>query len=79
VSALRKLSEADSISLSPDSDDFAGKLAHDAGVYAVYDPNGELQFIGLSRNVAASVESHREKVPEFCSYVKVSVPTMNLS
>lgn len=73
VSALTKLSEADSVSLSPDSVDVAGKLAPDAGVYAVYDSNGELQFIGLSRNVAASVESHRTKVLELCSSVKVGL------
>lgn len=73
VSALKKLSEVDSVSLLPDSVDVAGKLTPNAGVYAVYDPNGELQFIGLSRNVAASVESHRKKVPDLCSSVKVGI------
>lgn len=73
VSALKKLSEVDSIPLTPDSDDFSGKLRSDSGIYAVYDTNGELQFIGLSRNVASSVVAHRKKVPELCSSVKVGV------
>uniref|UniRef100_A0A803MK74 Glutaredoxin domain-containing protein n=1 Tax=Chenopodium quinoa TaxID=63459 RepID=A0A803MK74_CHEQI len=70
VSALKKISEADSISLSPEND---GSVTSDCGVYAVYDSNGQVQFIGLSRNIAASVDLHRKKVPELCSSVKVGV------
>lgn len=68
VSAIKKLSESDSVPFSPEND---VSLTSDSGVYAVYDSNGELQFIGLSKNVAASVDTHRKKVPELCSSIKV--------
>jgi excinuclease UvrABC nuclease subunit len=55
----------------PLSDEVTGKLPSDAGVYAVYDNNEELQFIGISRDIAASVNVHRKSVPELCSSVKV--------
>lgn len=44
-----------------------------SGVYAVYDKNSDLQFIGISRNIAASVLGHRKSVPELCVSVKVGV------
>lgn len=70
VSAFKKLSESDSVPFSPEND---VSLTSDSGVYAVYDSNGELQFIGLSKNVAASVDTHRKKVPELCSSIKVGI------
>lgn len=45
----------------------------DSGVYAVYDKSGELQFIGISRNVGASVQSHLKSVPDLCASVKIGV------
>lgn len=45
------------------------------GVYGVFDPAGDLQFLGISRNVRASIEGHRRKVPaDLCASVKVSIP-----
>ncbi|XP_059639042.1 bifunctional monothiol glutaredoxin-S16, chloroplastic [Cornus florida] len=73
VSALPKLSDADLVSLPPESDDLAAQLPSDSGVYAVFDGNTDLQFVGISRNIAASVLSHRKSVPDLCSSVKVGV------
>ncbi|KAF5940977.1 hypothetical protein HYC85_022144 [Camellia sinensis] len=73
VSALKKLSEADSVGVPPESDEIPGKFPVDSGVYAVYDENGVLQFVGISRNIAASVLTHRKSVPELCWSIKVGV------
>ncbi|KAL8152600.1 hypothetical protein V2J09_010360 [Rumex salicifolius] len=75
VAAFKKLSETASVSVGSDSspDDLAGILPSGTGVYAVYDQANELQFVGLSRNVAASILAHRKSVPELCAAVKVGV------
>ncbi|KAH9610360.1 hypothetical protein KSS87_007430 [Heliosperma pusillum] len=73
AAALTKLADASPFPLSPDDDAVAGELTSSAGVYAVFDPNDELQFIGLASNVAASIAVHQKKVPHLCSSVKVGV------
>lgn len=73
VSAVKKLSELDVVTVPSESNEFSGKFPADSGVYAVYDSSNELQFIGVSRNIAASVLSHRNSVPELCSSVKIGV------
>lgn len=50
-----------------------GKFPAAAGVYGVYDGDGSLQFIGLSRNVAASIAVHAKSVPDLCCAVKVGL------
>lgn len=72
VSALRKISEADLVAVPPETDSIPGLFPSASGVYAVYNASGDLQFIGISRNVAASVLAHRNSVPELCSSIKVS-------
>ncbi|KAE8784466.1 Monothiol glutaredoxin-S12, chloroplastic [Hordeum vulgare] len=75
VSALSKLSEASPIPFLqeptqtlPDED----ALPPRPRVYGVFDPAGDLQFLGISRNVRASIEGHRRKVPaDLCASVKV--------
>ncbi|KAE8099185.1 hypothetical protein FH972_017188 [Carpinus fangiana] len=71
--AHKNLSETELVSVPPEAEDVAGKLPSYAGVYAVYDQNEELQFIGISRDIAASVTLHRKSVPELCCSVKVGV------
>ncbi|EES09081.1 hypothetical protein BDA96_05G003500 [Sorghum bicolor] len=77
VAAFKKLSEASPVAIpeeptQPLVDEDA--LPPKPGVYGVYDPAGELQFVGISRNVRASVEGHRRKVPaNLCASVKVAV------
>lgn len=41
------------------------------GVYAVFDPQGTLQFVGVSRKVAVSVATHLEALPDLVGSVKV--------
>ncbi|KAL5550499.1 hypothetical protein UlMin_000675 [Ulmus minor] len=71
--ALRSLSETDLVAVPESADQLAGSFPSECGVYAVFDGNGELQFVGLSRNIAASVLAHRKSVPELCQSVKVGV------
>ena len=69
--AHKNLSETELVSVPPEAEDVSGKFPSYAGVYAVYDQNEELQFIGISRDIAASVTLHRKSVPELCCSVKV--------
>lgn len=43
------------------------------GVYAIYDSNQDIQFIGLSRKVSSSIEVHVNELPELVSSIKVAV------
>lgn len=49
----------------------SGPIPGVAGVYAVYDPQGALQYVGISRKVAVSVATHLEAIPELVGSVKV--------
>ncbi|XP_041023797.1 bifunctional monothiol glutaredoxin-S16, chloroplastic [Juglans microcarpa x Juglans regia] len=71
--AHKKLSETEIVPVPPASEELSGNFPSDAGVYAIYDKNEELQFIGISRNIAASVTVHQKSVPELCCSVKVGV------
>ncbi|KAL6574593.1 Bifunctional monothiol glutaredoxin-S16, chloroplastic [Orobanche minor] len=68
LSALKKLSDSELVAVSSESD---GIFPSDSGVYAVYDGNGDIQFIGITRNLTASVLTHQKSVPELCSSVKL--------
>ena len=69
--AVKSLGETEAVAVSPEDGQSAGELPSGSGVYAVYDTNGDVQFIGLSRNIAASVAAHWKSVPELCGSVKV--------
>ncbi|WJX43020.1 Bifunctional monothiol glutaredoxin-S16, chloroplastic [Trifolium repens] len=71
--AVKNLTETESVTVSPENDGQTGELPSEAGVYAVYDKAGEIQFIGLSCNIAATISAHRKSVPELCSSVKAGV------
>ncbi|XP_010253773.1 PREDICTED: bifunctional monothiol glutaredoxin-S16, chloroplastic [Nelumbo nucifera] len=73
VSSLKKLADAELVPVPGEADELASKFPSDSGVYAVYDKNNDLQFIGISRSIAASVLSHRKSVPDLCYSVKVGV------
>ncbi|KAL0037604.1 hypothetical protein WJX77_004510 [Trebouxia sp. C0004] len=49
-----------------------GALPTTAGVYAVYDKEQKLQYIGLSRKVAVSVANHIQDMPDHTDSVKVA-------
>lgn len=76
--AVKNLGETDLIVVLPENEGTAAELPSGSGVYAVYDKNDELQFIGLSRNIAASISSHRKSVPELCGSVKVRLIRLSL-
>lgn len=73
VSSLNKLSESELVAVPPEPGQLSVEFPSASGVYAVYDKNSDLQFIGISRNIAASVLGHRKSVPELCVSVKVGV------
>ncbi|KAK1434622.1 hypothetical protein QVD17_00370 [Tagetes erecta] len=66
VSALGKLSDTELVPVS-------SLFPSAAGVYAVYDNNSDLQFVGLSRNIQSSILNHRKTVPELCGSIKVGL------
>ncbi|XP_073133995.1 bifunctional monothiol glutaredoxin-S16, chloroplastic [Henckelia pumila] len=72
VSAIKKLAETELVEI-PTEDSITGILPSDSGVYAVYGGTGDIQFVGITRNLAASVLGHKKSVPELCSSVKVGV------
>ncbi|KAJ4807563.1 Glutaredoxin family protein [Rhynchospora pubera] len=70
--SIRKLSESESIPIAKVPEDLDASIPAAAGVYGVFDANGELQFVGISRNIASSVDKHRKTVPaDLCFSVKV--------
>lgn len=73
VTAVRTLSDTELVAVPLTAEEFNSKFPSETGVYAVYDKNDELQFVGISRNIAASVFSHLKSVPELCCAVKVGV------
>ncbi|KAJ0983900.1 hypothetical protein J5N97_002256 [Dioscorea zingiberensis] len=73
VSAIGKLSETELVSIPEGSDELRSTFPSSPGIYGVYDKNGDLQFIGVTRNVAANIATHRKRVPDLCSSVKVGL------
>ncbi|KAI3447793.1 hypothetical protein Pfo_004458 [Paulownia fortunei] len=69
VSALKKLLETELVAVSSENDAI---LRSESGVYAIYNGSGDLQFVGITRNLATSVLAHKKSVPELCCSVKVS-------
>ncbi|KAJ4970962.1 hypothetical protein NE237_004061 [Protea cynaroides] len=73
VFAVKKLSETDLVSVPDETEQLSPPIPSDSGVYAIYDKNNDLQFIGISRSIRASIFSHRKSVPNLCHSVKVGV------
>ncbi|KZV39608.1 hypothetical protein F511_02071 [Dorcoceras hygrometricum] len=72
VSAIKKLAETELVPI-PSEDSITGIIPSDSGVYAVYGASDDIQFVGITRNLAASILGHKKSVPELCSSVKVGV------
>ncbi|KAG6552876.1 hypothetical protein Mapa_005531 [Marchantia paleacea] len=70
VAGLQKLGEVESVELTSDS---SKEFPAAPGVYAIYDKEGKLQYVGISRRVSSSIQSHLQDLPELCGSVKVSV------
>ncbi|KAK8574175.1 hypothetical protein V6N13_097165 [Hibiscus sabdariffa] len=75
ASAINNLSQIEPVPVPVPAtpEEFAAKFPSDAGVYAVFDQNEDLQFIGISRNIAGSLLTHKQSVPDLCCSVKVGV------
>ncbi|RZS11453.1 hypothetical protein BHM03_00042785 [Ensete ventricosum] len=73
AAALGNLSDAELVPVPKGPGELDGKFPSGAGVYGVYDKEGNLQFIGISRNIASSIASHSKFVPDLCHSVKVSL------
>lgn len=67
--SAQKLSDAESVSLSED----LSKLPASPGIYAVYDKAGDLQYLGLTRRLSASLSTHVRDLPELCATTKFTV------
>lgn len=51
------------------------RIPAEPGVYAIYNDDEEIQYIGLSRKVAASVKLHAFELPQYCGFVRcVALP-----
>jgi Grx4 family monothiol glutaredoxin len=54
------------------------EIAATPGVYAVYDSEQQIQYVGLSRKVSASVKLHVFELPKQCGFVRcASLPMAN--
>lgn len=56
--------------------DSAGTISPDLekaiGVYAIFDRDRVLQFVGYSRNIAFSLKQHLIRQPDYCYWLKVT-------
>ena len=69
ASAAPKLADATPVLLVNDGHADA-RIPTTPGVYAIYDERGRLQYVGLSRRVAASVKVHAFEMPQYCHSVR---------
>lgn len=73
TASIGKLADTELVPIPAGSEEIESKFPSGSGVYAVYDKSGELQFIGLSRNIAASIAGHGKALPDLCCSVKVGL------
>ncbi|KAH7373993.1 hypothetical protein KP509_17G082900 [Ceratopteris richardii] len=65
----QKLSDVEAVPLAED----VSKIPASPGIYAVYDKAGDLQYIGMTRRLSASLQHHVVDLPELCGSVKFCV------
>jgi hypothetical protein len=65
------LASLDFIPYLDESGDLGYRVADQIGVYAIFDRDRQLQFVGYSRNVALSLLQHLVRQPHHCHWVKV--------
>lgn len=56
------------------ADGSLGRFPDTAGVYGIFDGRGELQYIGLSRKVSATITTYAKDLPELTQAVKIATP-----
>lgn len=49
------------------SGEFTGKI----GLYGIFDQQYQLQYVGISRDIATSLKLHLVRVPQLCHWLKV--------
>ena len=49
----------------------APEIPSTPGIYAIYNDKNELQYIGLSRKISASIKMHCFELPAECGFAKV--------
>jgi len=64
---VRKLADVEHVELPPKDTTFPAA----PGIYAVYDKEGDLQYVGLTRRVSTSLDIHLKENSELCGSVKV--------
>jgi hypothetical protein len=67
VCSVRKLADVEPVELPPKDTTFPAA----PGIYAVYDKEGDLQYVGLTRRVSTSLDIHLKENSELCGSVKV--------
>ncbi|XP_073008364.1 monothiol glutaredoxin-S12, chloroplastic [Typha latifolia] len=73
TAALGKFADAEIVPVPQATEELEAAFPSAPGVYGVYDKDGELQFIGVSRNIAGSIATHIKLVPGLCCSVKVGL------
>lgn len=73
IVASATFGECDKVAvLTADKQQISADITLEPGVYAVYDKDDSLQYIGISRKVAVSIQTHIEALgPDMVSSVKV--------
>jgi hypothetical protein len=66
-SSLASLEFAPYLESGQVADRFSGKI----GIYAIFDQDKALQYVGYSRDVGTSLKQHLVRCPEACYWVKV--------
>jgi hypothetical protein len=64
---MSKLADVEDVKLPPKDTTFPTTL----GIYAVYDKEGDLQYVGLMCQVSTNLDIHLKENFEFCGFVKV--------
>ncbi|MDF5728258.1 MAG: GIY-YIG nuclease family protein [Rhizonema sp. PD38] len=65
------LESLDDISYIDDSGQLPEQLQSKIGVYAIFDRDKNLQFVGYSRDIYLSLRQHLVRQPQHCYWVKV--------
>ncbi len=71
ASTLTRLTDLELHPYLTDAGGIADELAGKVGLYAIYDADQVLQYVGYSRDVAAGLKLHLVRQPSKCHWVKV--------
>jgi hypothetical protein len=72
---IPKLTDLEYISYLSEQGTISPELGGKIGVYAIFDQNRILQYVGYSRNIALSLKQHLIRQPDQCYWLKVQTIT----